>query len=112
MNNECTLRTEPEKHVGDLGCSARIGDTEYLAANTRWICHGTQQVERRRDAQLPPDGSSVAHSRVVARGKEEGEAMRDHRFGGLGWLKIDRDPQRLEHVRRAGRRCDSSVPMF
>ncbi len=79
-----------------------VGAPDGLSLRTGRVGERTEDVERRRDAELTPRDGGVAHRGVERGGEAEGDArlLRDLRHAGR--RQVEADAERLEDVGRAG----------
>ena len=113
VDHEGPLRPEPMDDLGEA--SRRRGtspDAEHLAGRAGGVRQGTEQVERRADADLAARRAGVAHRGVEVRREQEREARVVQGGRGRRRVVIDPDPERVEHIGRARLRGDRPVAVL
>ncbi len=100
------------QHAGQDRPHPGVGHAHGLCGWPGRVGHRPEEVENGRDAKLAPGRGGMAERRVIKRGKQERDPGLRHQPLGLGGRQVDRNSERLEHVRSPARRGRRPVPVL
>jgi hypothetical protein len=89
-----------------------VSHSDGLMRRLRRVGERAEEVEHRRDAELPARGGGVPKRRVEPRGEAEGDAATLHTLRHERRVEISDDPERLEQVRGSARRRRGAVAVL
>ena len=101
-DDQRVLAAEADQGLGDRLLEVAVGDAEELALGAGRVGQRAEEVEDRAHRQLLADRDDVRGRLVVLRGEHEAEADLVDAGRDLLGRQLDRHPERLEHVGRAG----------
>ena len=112
VDDERAARTELREHLGDRPHERGRVDADHLRPRAGGVRERTEHVEHGTRRQLASHRRRVAHRRVMRRREHEAEAeLVDRLLDPLRRL-LEREAERLEHVRRARGRRDGAVAVL
>ena len=112
VDDERALRSELQQHLGDRPDEPGCIDADDLRAGAGRVRQRTEHVEDRSRRELASHGRSVTHRRVMGRCEQEAEAELVDRPCDPLRRQLELEAERLEHVRRSGRRRDCPVAVL
>ena len=102
VHHERAARVEERERVGDRARDVRRIDAEYAGARACRVRQRPEHVEDRARSELPPHGRGMPHGRMVRRREHESESEGVDRLGNPLRSLLEREAERLEHVRGSG----------
>ena len=100
------------QHADDGGGHGRVVHPDHLARHPGRVGERADEVEQRRDAELGPHRTGVAHGRVEGAGEAEAHAGLGHAGGHARAVEVDADAERFEQVERAAGRAGLAVAVL
>ena len=98
VHDQVAVVAHQPHRLGDALDVARVGDADELVSGAGRVGQRSDEVERRRHADLAAHRRHVLHGEVVARREHEADARLGDAAAHLGRGDVDGDAQRLEHV--------------